>query len=133
MTELFYPLTSLGVLTVVAAYAYALVMVGRARGKHGVKVPETTGPEPFVRAFRAHQNSVEQMVIFLPLVVILSGIFGDLIGAIYAFTFAAGRFLFVRGYNIAAEKRTLGFQIGLFASLAALIACIVGVIVQLAT
>lgn len=133
MNEIFYPWTTLGVLAVVAAYAYALVKVGRARHAHDVKVPETTGPEPFVRAFRAHQNSVEQMVVFLPLVAVLASLYGDYIGAAYAFVFAIGRFLFVRGYNIAAEKRTLGFTIGLFASLLALLASVVGVIVQLVT
>ncbi|MBZ6379936.1 MULTISPECIES: MAPEG family protein [Pacificimonas] len=131
MNELFYPLTSLGVLAVVIAYAYAMIMVGRARGKYEVKVPATTGPDGFVRAFRAHQNSLEQIVVFLPLVAILSALYGDLAGGIYAFIFALGRFLFVRGYNIAAEKRVPGFMIGLVANLLALIACLVGIVVQL--
>ena len=133
VTSLYYPLTSLGVLLAVAVYAYATVLVGQARKAHGVQVPETTGPDGFIRAFRAHQNSVEQMVVFLPLVVITSALYGDLAGGAYALLFAVGRFLFVRGYNIAAEKRVTGFLMAMIANLLALIACLVGVIVQLLT
>ena len=41
-------------------------LVGRQRAKHGIKAPATVGHPEFERAFRAHQNTVEQLVIFLP-------------------------------------------------------------------
>ena len=40
--------------------------VGRARGRYGVKAPATSGPPEFERAFRAHANTLEAMVMFLP-------------------------------------------------------------------
>ncbi|MEE4350292.1 MAG: MAPEG family protein [Pacificimonas sp.] len=131
MNEIFYPLTSLGVLLVICTKIYAMMLVGKARGKYEVQAPATTGPDGFVRAFRAHQNFVEQMVIFLPVVAILTALFGDVVGGIYALIFAIGRFLFVRGYNVEASKRQTGFMIGSLATLAALIACVVGIVIQL--
>ncbi len=52
-------------LALLVLQATALV-VGRARAVHGVKAPATTGPEPFERALRVQQNTLEQLVFFLP-------------------------------------------------------------------
>ncbi|MGN6517426.1 MAG: MAPEG family protein, partial [Rhizomicrobium sp.] len=41
--------------------------VGRMRGKHGVKAPAMTGPLEFECAVRVHMNTLEWMVIVLPL------------------------------------------------------------------
>ena len=131
MTEIYYPLTALGVLAVVAVYIVSVMAVGRARGTYKVEAPATTGHPDFERRFRAQQNNVEQLVAFLPLVVITAHLFGDLWGAIYAFLFAIGRWLFARGYGREASKRSLGFMISGIATLLALVACVVGVIVQL--
>jgi glutathione S-transferase len=44
----------------------AQVLVGLARAKHGIKAPTTTGNLDFERVFRAHQNTLEQSMMFLP-------------------------------------------------------------------
>ena len=59
---------SIAVVTVLAvfqAFSFAY-LVGKQRVKHGVKAAAITGEAEFERAFRIHQNTVEQMVIFLP-------------------------------------------------------------------
>ena len=40
--------------------------VGRARGRYGVKAPAITGNEIFERHFRVQQNTLEQLMVFLP-------------------------------------------------------------------
>ena len=40
--------------------------VGRARGKHGIAAPATTGHPQFERAYRVQMNTLEQFVAFLP-------------------------------------------------------------------
>ena len=40
--------------------------VGKQRVAHKVKAPAVSGAPEFERAFRIHQNTVEQLVIFLP-------------------------------------------------------------------
>ena len=42
------------------------ILVGRARGTHGVPAPATSGHEIFDRAFRVQMNTLEQLVAFLP-------------------------------------------------------------------
>jgi len=44
-------------------FAYA---VGKAREKYEVKAPAITGNEIFERYFRVQQNTIEQMILFLP-------------------------------------------------------------------
>ena len=54
------------VLLAVIQFLYFSFAVGRARGRHGVSAPATTGDDTFERFFRAHQNTMEQLVIFMP-------------------------------------------------------------------
>ena len=46
-------------------FAFATA-VGRAREKFNVPAPATTGNEVFERYFRVQMNTLEQLVIFLP-------------------------------------------------------------------
>ena len=46
---------------------YTMVLVGRMRSKHGVHAPAVTGAPEFERAFRVQMNTLEQFVLFLPL------------------------------------------------------------------
>ena len=48
-------------------YFYMSVRVGQMREKHGVKAPAITGHPEFERAFRVHYNTLEALVVFLPL------------------------------------------------------------------
>ncbi|MEM8825937.1 MAG: MAPEG family protein [Pseudomonadota bacterium] len=132
MTDFNYPLTVLGVLVVLLIYAYSTRMVGRMRGKHGVKVPETTGPGEFVRAYRAQMNMLEFLPIFLPLAAVFAYAFGDLAGFGYTILFAIGRYLYFRGYIRAPEARMTGFAIATLSTLSVLIACLAAVLWQLA-
>ena len=42
------------------------MLVGRARGRYGVKAPAITGHEVFERYFRVQQNTLELLVVMLP-------------------------------------------------------------------
>lgn len=126
-----YSLTVLGTLAALAVYLWSTLRVGGARGKYGVKAPATTGHPDFERAFRAHQNTLEQLAMFLPLVLVVALLFGDMWGGIYAGVWTAGRILYVLGYSAAAEKRGPGFMIAGLATLAALLASIGKVVMDL--
>ena len=47
-------------------FVYFGIRVGQMRAKHGVKAPEMTGDPEFMRMFRIHQNTMEQLVVFIP-------------------------------------------------------------------
>jgi glutathione S-transferase len=121
----------LGTLAALLVYTWAMIGVGRARARTGIKAPATTGNADFERAFRAHQNTMEQLVSFLPLVWIVAVLFGDIWGGIYAAVWVVGRILYVAGYAAAAEKRSTGFMIAGLATLAALVASLASIIIDL--
>ena len=39
--------------------------VGKARGKYNIKAPAVSGHESFDKHYRVHQNTIEQIVIFI--------------------------------------------------------------------
>lgn len=108
----------------------AMFMVGRARGIHGVKAPASQGPEGFERAFRAHMNTIEATVMFLP-VLWLATIYLP-VPAIYVqiagYAWIVGRTWYLAGYLADASKRSMGFMVGFIAWLALLVIASWGVI-----
>ena len=96
---------------------FAMGMVGRARGKYGIKAPATSGHESFECAHRAHMNTVEQTVMFLPVLWIASlngyEVWAHYLGAAWII----GRIWYVLGYNKAASARSGGFLISFLAFL----------------
>ncbi len=89
--------------------------VGKMRGKHDVKAPATTGHAEFERAFRVHMNSLEQVIIFLPVLWIFAAFVGDMYAAIGASFWVLGRILYSMGYMKDPSKRSMGFMIGFLA------------------
>ena len=85
--------------------------VGRARGRFGVKAPATSGHEVFERLFRVQQNTLEQLVGFLPGLYLFSRYFNPLIAAALGVVYLIGRELFAHSYVKEPAKRELGFTL----------------------
>jgi hypothetical protein len=47
-------------------YLSVIINVGRARVKYKIPAPQTSGDPDFERVFRVQQNTLEQLVLFLP-------------------------------------------------------------------
>ena len=109
---------------------YAMMLVGRMRGKHGVLAPAVTGAPEFERAFRVQMNTLEQFVLFLPLLwlatiyPVVSGYLAPGLGLIWL----VGRVMYSLGYMAEAAKRSSGFLIAGIALLGLLVLSIVGII-----
>ncbi len=102
-------LVTLLTLLVVFVLAY---QVARARSKYKVSVPNIQGPEEFMRVFRTHANSVEFLVIFLPLLWITALATRDEIAAIIGVFWPISRIIYALGYYQDAKKRLPGFVMG---------------------
>lgn len=91
--------------------AMATAAVGRARSKFGIKAPATTGHIDFERVFRAHMNTLEAAVIFLPVLWLAAHYspFHPLLTAGLGYAWVAGRLWYLFGYWQAAGKRGTGF------------------------
>jgi len=80
-------------------YIYFAIEVGRARARFSVPAPATTGDEHFERFFRAHQNSTEQLVVFLPAIFACGYFANEALATALGLTFVVGRMLYFRGYT----------------------------------
>jgi uncharacterized membrane protein YecN with MAPEG domain len=102
--------------------------VGRARAKYKVPVPQISGDPDFERVFRVQQNTVEQLILFLPSLWLFSLFVSPIWGAAIGGTWIIGRILYAWGYYQAAEKRKLGFGINALSILVLLLGSLVGII-----
>ncbi len=98
----------------------ASLNVGLARGKYGVKLPATTGNVDFERAFRAHMNTLEWSVMFLPAMWLFSIYISPLWAGAVGVVWSLSRVFYVIGYVRSVEARNIPFQVGAacFASMA---------------
>jgi len=123
------PIAIITVLAVFQAFSFAY-LVGKQRVKHGVKAPATTGEPEFERAFRIHQNTVEQMVVFLPALWLFGYYVHALIGAGLGLVFIAARFIYRGSYLNEPTSRTAGFGIGALTMMILLIGGLIGAVLS---
>ncbi len=83
--------------------------VARARAKFGVDAPAITGDPIYERYQRVHYNTMEQLVIFIP-AMLLFGTYVSSLGATgLGLLFIIGRTIYFRGYVADPAKRGPGF------------------------
>ncbi|MCB9641347.1 MAG: MAPEG family protein [Myxococcales bacterium] len=106
-----YAWPALATLASLAVYYYTMFRVSGARYKYKVPVPQTTGNLDFERFFRVQQNTVEQLVFFVPALWLFSFYVSPMWGGILGGVWALGRFIYAQGYYAEAKKRGPGFAI----------------------
>ncbi|MBW2543683.1 MAG: MAPEG family protein [Deltaproteobacteria bacterium] len=110
-------------------YAVLTLLCGRERARRGVLAPATSGDPSFERYFRVQQNSVEQLIIFVPAMFLFGRYVSEPIGAGLGLVFILGRALYARGYCEDPPKRAAGFGLSLLSNLALLIGGLIGAVV----
>jgi glutathione S-transferase len=114
-------------LAALITYQGTAMAVGQARVKHKVMPPATTGPEPFECAVRVQQNTLEQLVFFLPTFWLAALLGSPDWASLLGFIWVGGRVAYGVGYRIAPGKRGPGFGISFLSSVVLLVMAIVGV------
>ncbi len=111
MGDYVYP----GMLSSVAllVYYFTLLRAGMARVRFKVAAPSHEGPEEYTRYVRAHQNTLEHLVLFLPGLWLFAFAVGPLWAAGIGVLWPIGRLAYALGYYRAAEKRSPGLLISM--------------------
>ena len=102
--------------------------VGRARGLYGVKAPAVAGNEIFERHFRVQQNTLEQLILFLPGLFLFSRYFDPRVAAGLGVIYLIGRELFAFSYVKEPAKREVGFILSSLPSLILVLGGLVGAV-----
>ncbi|NNL67017.1 MAG: MAPEG family protein [Myxococcales bacterium] len=103
------------VVAVLIQYFYFGILVGRARSRAGIAAPAVTGDPVFERTLRVQQNTLEQLVIFLPCIGLFAHYVSPGLAAMLGLVFLLGRALYAAGYINEAGKRGPGFMITIVA------------------
>jgi glutathione S-transferase len=106
------------------------ILVGRARRRHGIRAPATSGHELFERAFRVHVNTLEQLVGFLPALFMASVYWPDAVVAGIGAVYIVGRFLYRGLYLADPARRRAGFLLTVIPTFVLLGATLVGAVSQ---
>jgi glutathione S-transferase len=83
--------------------------VGRARGRYGIKAPAISGNETFERHFRVQQNTLEQLIVFLPGLYLFSHYYNPLVAAAIGVIYLIGREVYSMTYVKDPAKREIGY------------------------
>ena len=83
--------------------------VGKARGRYGVTAPAIAGNEIFERYFRVQQNTLEQLIVFLPALYVFCHYYSPLVAAALGVVYLIGREIYAFTYVKDPKKRELGY------------------------
>lgn len=115
-------------LLAVAQLVFFSVLVGRARGRYGIKAPAVSGHEGFERAYRVQMNTLELMVAFLPALFIAAKYWPQAWVAMAGAVYLVGRLLYWRSYVASPGSRGPGFALSMLPILALVIGGLAGVL-----
>ncbi len=101
------------IVTILALGQFVLfsIQVGSMRGKHGIKAPAMSGHPEFERMFRIQQNTMEQLVVFVPALWIFARYVNPMWAAGMGLVFIVGRFIYRSSYLKDPASRSMGFTI----------------------
>jgi len=108
----------LAIVTILALgqFVFFSIHVGTLRGKHGVKAPAISGNADFERMFRVQQNTMEQLVVFLPALWIFGHLVNPTWAAGFGLVYLVGRFVYRAEYRKDPGSRSPGFTLSFLPS-----------------
>ncbi len=107
------------------------ILVGRARVRCGVLAPATTGHPVFERYFRVQQNTLEQLIVFVPSMWLFGMYVSPLWAAGLGLLFVIGRVLYLTGYVEDPKKRGAGFGVSFLPTAILALGALIGAILSL--
>lgn len=116
------------ILLALIQYGVFLSKVGAQRSKLGVLAPSTTGNEEWERLFRIQQNTLEQLIIFIPAMVLCGLYFSAGWAVLFGLVFMVGRFIYARRYAKSARLRGPGMAVSFAANVLLVLCALIGLV-----
>ncbi len=116
------------VLFALLQYVLFTARVGLARGKYNVNAPACEGDENFNRLFRVQQNTLEQLIVFIPASYAFSYYLSELWVLIPGMVFILGRYIYSLEYLKDPKTRTPGMALTLLANVVLVLGALFGVL-----
>lgn len=116
------------VLFALLQYVWFTARVGLARGKYNVQAPACEGDENWNRLFRVQQNTMEQLIVFIPACYAFAYYLSELWVLIPGVVFILGRLLYSSEYLQNPKTRTPGMALTLLANVVLVLGALFGVL-----
>ncbi|MFZ6773984.1 MAPEG family protein [Undibacterium sp. SXout7W] len=121
-----YVWTSWVCVAVMVMYFWNTYTVAMARQRYQVTAPAVDGPPEFLCALRVQANTVEQMLFFLPSLLLCALWAGDKLAAVGGAVWVIGRVMYALAYLRDPASRGPGFMVALVAAVGLLLTAIAG-------
>lgn len=119
------------VLLALAEYIWFTGRVGGTRVKYDIEAPACTGNQIWERMFRVQQNTLEQLIIFIPATYAFAWYVSPLWALLPGATFLIGRLVYAPAYVNDPTKRTLGLVLTFFSNIALVLVTFIAVVMEL--
>ncbi|MGS2719814.1 MAPEG family protein [Paraglaciecola aestuariivivens] len=124
-------ISKLLILIALLQYMGFTLKAGVSRPKMDMPAPKTSGNDIWERLFRVQQNTLEQLIVFIPGVLIFSQYISHLWVLVPGVAFILGRQIYAITYVKAPESRVLGFALTFFSNLALVIGGLIGLVLHM--
>jgi uncharacterized membrane protein YecN with MAPEG domain len=111
-------------------YAGVFMVTARARARYGIQAPAVTGAPEFERAFRIQQNTVEQLIWFLPSLWLFAFYVSPSWAGLLGLVWIGGRVHYALSYYRDPEARGPGFITGFASAAVLLVGALLGILVD---
>jgi uncharacterized MAPEG superfamily protein len=120
------------IVTLIALIEYMVFSfrAGAGRATYGVEAPATSGSADWERLHRVHQNTLEQLIVFLPALWIFSHYWGPTLGAAIGAVFVIARPVYAAAYVKNPPSRSAGFVAGFLANVVLVVGALIGAIMN---
>ena len=122
---------TLVIMLALAQYIFFVGKTGQFRGKYEINAPSCSGDVNFERMFRIQQNTMEQLVIFIPALLAFSYFVSPVWGPCLGLVFFIGRFVYFQAYLNDPTTRGPGWMMTFFTNIILVLGTFLGVILAL--